>query len=516
MNMFSIDTRMTGLAKKLLTSATVRRLSVLSLVVVVASGLVACDQFDLSDPQPTTSVSLSQTVGSTSGFNSLINSGYDRLQGGNFYGQIWTLYPEALADNGALGQRGGNRYPDPLANRPRTHMQGWGAMYSTINEMNVVIDNLDGFTPQAEDPQAVKDRIRAEALFLRALAYFDLMRIYAYMPGTIDGRNREPGDFSLGVPISLEPTLSTEDAEELPRSENTQVYDRIISDFQQAETLLTENDDAPSGPNRATAAAAAGMLSRVHLYVTNWEQAEAAATRALSLTNATVVDSRSGGFEDAWFASSYPGSVFELTMTPGQDATGADGLQDITNFTDPNNDGNPLNFAYQLVVSDDAESIFASGDARQSLFAQDPDGETYIEKYNGTIAQFADRIPLLRVAELYLNRAEARAQQSGQTSEAQSDLNYIRVRRGLDSVNPTGQALVDEILEERRREFLFEGKRFFTLKRYALDIPKPQGTFPGGSSIDFDGPLQVRRLFLANIPNGVVQSNGELEQNPGY
>jgi hypothetical protein len=253
------------------------------------------------------------------------------------------------------------------------------------------------------------------------------------------------------------------------------------------------------------------MLSRVHLYLTNWQQAEAAATRALDLTNAAVVDSRNGGFEESWFASSYPGSIFELTMTPGQDATGPDGLQDITFFTDPNNDGAPLNFAYQLVTSDDVRSIYASDDARRSLFATDPDGEVYIEKYNGTIAQFADRIPLLRAAELRLNRAEARAQQ-GNTSGAQSDLNYIRVRRGLDSITPSGQALVNEILEERRREFLFEGKRFFTLKRYARDIPKPQI----GQSIDFDGPLNERRLVLSNIPNGVLQSNGSLVQNPGY
>jgi len=515
MDMFFTDTEMIGPTKEFLTSAMVRRLSALFVVVALAVGLVGCDQFDLNEPQPTTSVSISQTVNSTTGFNSLINSGYDRLQGVATYGQIWTLYPDALADNAQTAQRGGNRYHNVISNQPRNHMQGWGAMYSTINEMNVVIDNIEGFTPQAENPQAVKDRIRGEALFLRGLAYFDLMRIYAYMPGSIDGRNREPGDFSLGVPISLEPTLSTEDAEELPRAENSEVYNQVISDFQKADSLLANirnTSTAPSGPNRATAAAAAGMLSRVHLYLTNWQQAEAEATRALNLTNAEVVDSGGGGFEAAWFASSYPGSVFELTMTSGQDATGADGLQDITYFTDPNNDGTPLNFAYQLVVSDDAESIFAAGDARQSLFAQDPDGETYIEKYNGTISQFADRIPLLRVAELYLNRAEARAQQSGQTSGAQDDLNYIRVRRGLSRINPTGQALVNEILEERRREFLFEGKRFFTLKRYARDIPKPQV----GGSIDFDGPLDERRLILSNIPNGVLQSNGALVQNPGY
>ncbi|WP_103027000.1 RagB/SusD family nutrient uptake outer membrane protein [Salinibacter altiplanensis] len=515
MRIISIDTAENALSS--LNSMRVKSIFALLAIIAMGVGMTACDQVDLDDPQPETSVSLDQAVNSTSGFASLINSGYDRLQSGAFYGQQWVLYPEALADNAQLAERGGNRYPNVINNVPRTHMVGWGAMYSTINEMNVILQNIDGFTPTADNPEALKDQIRGQALFLRGLAYFDLLRIYSYMPGTIDGRNREPGDFSLGVPLTLEPTLSTEDAESLPRSQNTEVYDQVISDFESAGSLLEENSAGPGsiqgGPARATAAASAGMLSRVHLYLTNWEQAETAATRAINLTNATVVDSRDGGFEDAWRASSYPGSVFELSMTSGQDATGADGLQDLTFFTDPNNDGTPNNFAYQLVTSDDVRSIYTSDDARQSLFATDPDGSVYIEKYNGTIAQFADRIPLLRMAELRLNRAEARAQQ-GKTNDAQTDLNYIRERRGLNSASSTGQALVDEILEERRREFLFEGKRFFTLKRYARDIPKPQ---VGPSvSVDFDGPLSERRLILSNIPDAIIQSNGGLVQNPGY
>ena len=78
---------------------TLRHLSTLLVITAIAVGTTACDQFDLDEPQPTTSVSLDQAVNTTSGFNSLLNSGYDRLQGVAFYGQQWILYPEALADN---------------------------------------------------------------------------------------------------------------------------------------------------------------------------------------------------------------------------------------------------------------------------------------------------------------------------------------------------------------------------------------------------------------------------------
>jgi hypothetical protein len=248
----------------------------------------------------------------------------------------------------------------------------------------------------------------------------------------------------------------------------------------------------------------------VHLYLGNWSQAEQAATRALSLTDASVVDARSEDFGAAWEAATYPGSVFELSMQQGNDATTSDNsLQTLTDGT-----GGGF-FAYEVLPSSDVRSIYSSDDARRELFATDPSGNVYLEKYTGTIAQFTDRIPLLRVAELYLNRAEARAQQGNNASGARSDLNYIRERRNLETVasDLSGQALVDSILVERRREFLFEGKRFFTLKRYARDIPKPQQQ----SGIDYDGPLNSdQRLILAPLPTGEVQSNPEVVQNPGY
>jgi hypothetical protein len=434
---------------------------------------------------------------------------YDRLQGAGLYGQQYMLYPDALADNVQLvpGQST-NRYPNVVANAAFTHLGGYGGLYSTINEANNVIADIGDLELDLppDQAQAIRDKIRGEALFLRGLAYFDLVRIYSYMPGAIDGREREVGGFELGVPLRLEPTRS--EPEEIPREDDQNViYNQVVSDFQEAEELLAGNSEAPTGPSRITSAGVSAYLSRVHLYLTNWQEAEAAATRAIQATSASVVDSRSGNFESAWKASTYPGSIFELRMTAGQDATGGgSALQDLT-FPFGSN------FAYEVLPSADVRSIFDADDARQSLFATDADGNVYLEKYSGTIAINTDRIPLFRVAELYLNRAEARAQQEN-ASGARSDLDYIRIRRGLAQVDPTisGQDLIDEILEERRREFLFEGKRFFDLKRYALPIRKPDGdTIPYA-----DGPISQTRLVLAPIPTGEVQSNTQVEQNPGY
>jgi len=484
------------------TSLMHNRLVGLLTAMVLLGGLTACDQVDLDEAQPTTSISLEQTVSSQAGFEGLITSMYDRLQNFNLYGQQYMLVPDALADNVQLRPGAtSNRYPGFVTNQRFSHLGGYGLYFSNINEANNVIEDIGDLSLQVQNPQDVRDRIRAEALFHRGLAYFDLGRIYGYLPG------REVDGFDLGVPLRTEPTRSTDDADNRERDPNPQVLAQAASDMRTAANLLEGNPNAQGAPQRATAAAAFGMLSRIELYRENWQKADSAATAALGLTGASVVDARSEDFEAAWTASSYPGSIFELSMTAGTDGDATNANQALQSLTD----GEASAFAYEVLPSGDVQSTFASGDARQALFAQDANGNTYLEKYTGTIAQFTDRIPLLRVAELYLNRAEARYQTSD-VQGARDDLDYIRVRRGLSQVSSglSGQALLDSILVERRREFLFEGKRFFTYKRYERDIQKPNR-----DDIPYQGGPESYKV-LAPLPTGEVSSNPDIVQNPGY
>jgi len=476
-------------------------------VVLLAGALTSCDQVSLDEAQPTNSISLEQTISSQAGFEGLLTSMYDRLQNFTLYGQQYMLVPDALSDNVTLRPGAtSNRYPGYVSNQRFSHLGGYGAYYSTINEANNVVEDIGGLSLEASNPQEIRDRIRGEALFLRGMAYFDLGRAFGYLPG------REVDGFSLGVPIRTEPTRSPDAADNRPRSPNSEVLTQAASDIRTAANLLEGNANANTGPRRATAAAAFGLLSRVELYRQNWGKADSAATAALNLTSASVVDARSGDLQAAWEASSYPGSVFELAMTTGTDGDATNSNESLQSLTDGGRNNGTGAFAYEVLPSPDVRSTFASNDARQALFAPDSLGNTYLEKYTGTLGNFTDRIPLLRAAELYLNRAEARYQMGDET-DARSDLNYIRERRELSALTGTsGQALLDSILVERRREFLFEGKRFFTLKRYGMDIPKPQRT---DSVIEYSGGTESYKV-LAPIPTGEVQSNPAIEQNPGY
>jgi len=107
-----------------------------------------------------------------------------------------------------------------------------------------------------------------------------------------------------------------------------------------------------------------------------------------------------------------------------------------------------------------------------------------------------------------LMRAEAYAE-SGQTSLAQADLNALRAKRNAAPITASGDALLEAIQDERRRELAFEGHRWFDLKRRGMDITKP--AFGGNPTL----PYTDFRI-LASLPNNQVQNNPMLVQNPGY
>lgn len=479
------------------------RLLTIALAAVLALSMGACDTIALDEVEPAQSISAEEALSSLTGIEALLVNMYDRLQGTGRYAQVYMLYPDALADNVQLVQgNSSNRYPGVVANARGTHMTAYGGPYSTINEANNIIASIGDLEIEAPDPQAIRDRIRGEALFLRALSYFDLVRTHAYEPG------REVGGFSQGVILRTEPTRGVEDADFRARASNQQVYDQVVADLNEAAGLLAGNSRDKFHANEA---AAWGLLSRVHLYLENWSDAETAATNALNTTNAALVqDTGNGELLSAWLSSTHPESILELQMTSGQDgaSTNSNGALQALTIGDPER----RVFTYEVIPSVDLLNTHEDGDARFDLYANDnpsapSEGQLYMQKYTGTLGAFADRLPIIRVAEIYLNRAEARAEQ-GNTSGAQSDLNAVRNARTLDDVTATGDALIEAILTERRLELAFEGHRFFDLKRRARDIPKPQTAFEVLEYDDF--------RVLAPFPNSEVQSNPQLDQNPGY
>jgi hypothetical protein len=118
-----------------------------------------------------------------------------------------------------------------------------------------------------------------------------------------------------------------------------------------------------------------------------------------------------------------------------------------------------------------------------------------------------DNVPVIRHAEVLLIRAEAHYR-SGNEASALNDINTLRTNRGLTPVTLSGNAILEEILNQRLAELAMEGHRFHDLKRLGRDIVKDP-------SVGFVLSISDFRL-LAQIPNGELIGNPNMQQNPGY
>ncbi len=449
--------------------------------------------------EPKQSISSDVALQDITGVRSLLISVYDRLQGADYYGARFMLGPDALADNATVTNAQSNRYLTWTINNFGVHFNIWANNYGAINEVNYILaTDLSKITTTTEANQ-----LRGESLFLRALLYFDLARVYGYEPG------REVNGFNLSVVLRTEPVSTASQADFRPRSTNREVYDLIESDLKEAIGLLT-------GTNRlrVTQAAAHALLSRVYLYQSKWAEAEASATAAIGTTPATLINSSAvaSNYRAAFTSAPNPESVFELAFNAQTETLGFnESLNSLTL-----RQGGPVAGSGgwgDVIPTPDLLSQYLPEDSRFENFISDTkQGQTalFSRKYVGAIGPFTDNVPLIRLSELYLIRAEARVRQ-GKVAEGLSDLNTIRARRfpaAFNSAVSTTDAAeaISAIFAERRLELFFEGHRFFDLKRTGQDIRK-------GAT----GPIQYTDVrVLAPIPQAQVELNKLLVQNPGY
>jgi hypothetical protein len=243
-------------------------------------------------------------------------------------------------------------------------------------------------------------------------------------------------------------------------------------------------------------------LARVYLYKEDWNNAEAMSSAVIESSEYNLIPNDS--YLDLWSNDNNSESIFEISMTD-TDNVGSNGIGGLY-----------LKNSYgDYLPSSDVISMYDSLDKRLSVFTVDNflsgDYAPYrMEKYpdnNGS-----NNVKVIRLAELYLIRAEARAEVGTNISGAQKDLDVVR-QRALSSApnnSDSGQTLKDAILTERRIELCFEGQRLWDLMRKKQDIVRNQCT-----------SLTCKILYASEsvilpIPQIETDINENIEQNPGY
>ncbi|QEC66103.1 RagB/SusD family nutrient uptake outer membrane protein [Panacibacter ginsenosidivorans] len=405
---------------------------------------------------------------------------YNTLQDRNYYGGYFPLFTECYTDNGTTGGYDVIDLNDIAARTVGTSNiyveQSYNAIYNTIYTANKIINNIDAVPNLDPDEH---DNTLAEALFVRALAEFDLLRTWG-----------EHWDKNSQYGISI---VTTNDAPQQPVARSTveESYQQIIADLQQADGLFNNYQ----GNQYSSLSAAKALLARVYLYHGDM-------TEAADMATAVIDDANFGLLGPDDFTKIYTQklteeSVFELVFDPQNISA----YNAATYLRD-----DALRSDVIFIANADLNTFFESrpDDKRSQLVdfvnndvSIEPDGRT--QKYRGETTK-ENSAYIIRLAEMYLIRAEASGMEEGL-----ADLNAVRTARGMEELSSsdfeTEGDYITAILDERRAELNFEGQRLSDLAR----LGKVEEYL--GEGVNPIMPIPARETSA---------TNDVVVQNPGY
>src|SRR5207244_4018511 len=478
----------------------------------------ACDSF--LDPNPSDVLAPENFYQTSSDAVAAVNGVYEQVKW-SYWLVFWYISDVATDDILAAPRFGadGHRMSAYIFNATEWPMGDmWGGAYRIINRANTVLDRVPGITM---DP-ALRDRVLNEARFLRANAYFDLARCF--------------GD----VPLLEHEVKSLSDLK-VSRTPVAQVYALILSDLQQAAAALPASYSG-TDIGRVTSGAARALLAKVYLTQQDWTNAAQAAGQVMTSGTYALLPNYKDIFKIATKITNSE-SIFEINYDGVLDP-GAGSVHTL--FSLPS--GFPGGDAYGLMtVTPSLQALFAPADKRglHATFITSP----YVDALGDTVrwvdpppaygpafnkyldetdfenmhtrewVQQANDWIVLRYADVLLMYAEAVNEGGTVTAgTAEAALNLVRVRAGIPAVSGLSQAAFrDSVRLDRRREFVFEGQRWFDLSRWGLlnaaivaKTTELQSIAPGETTVH-GVPSN-----LLPLPQPELDINHNLTQNPGW
>jgi hypothetical protein len=378
----------------------------------------------------------------------------------------------------------------------------WIANYRGISRTNRALSILS----QVQIDNKLKHRLIGEAKFLRAYFYFNLVRTFGDVPK---------------IETVVDPTDQAQLQKMNVRAPKEDIYNLIIDDLNYAkDSLYTRSEYAPADLGRVTKGAAKGFLSKVYMYLKDWQKAYDLSGEVIQSGQYHLAADYAKIWREA--GNNGPGSLFEIQAVGGPVNLGVQGWAVVQGVRGQfgwgfNTPSKSLEDAYEPGDPRKAATIIYPGETLWdgTVIISNPPNPRYNKKayisrtqetFDGNDWESNKHVRILRYAEVLLIHAEA-ANELGKTSEALQSLNEVRQRVGLPDVTTTDQAQLRlKIWHERRVELGMEGDRFFDLIRQ-------------GRAAQVLGPLgfQSPKNNLFPVPQQQIDiSGGTLTQNPGY
>lgn len=422
-----------------------------------------CESSLVTDP--TASIDSGTALSTERGISLGVNGAYRSLMSGNLWGLYQLAYADLYADN--LDFTGTFQTDREFSLRAVTPSNGtvtgiWASAYAGIDRAN----NIIAAVPKVGNMDAANGaQYLAEAHFIRALHYYVLVSWFG------------------GVPLVTEPSSGVGPEALVSRATAAEVWARIEADLQAAATGLP-----PTAKGRASQAGVAALRARVYLEQGKYAQARDAATTVISNTSFRLMPV----FKDIWSTKHSAESIFELTYT-------VNSSNSLAFWYFPQALGGRWGYAPTAAF----HALYEPTDQRRAVTVGVAGTSRYGNKYT-RIANGDDNVVVLRLAEMYLIRAEANARLGAAADVVRADINAVRQRAGatpLDATVATQTQLLDAVLAERRLELAQEGHRFFDLRRHGKATTVLA--------------ISNEKLILP-IPQAERDVNPNLVQNPGY
>lgn len=424
---------------------------------------------NILDVEPQSSIPASEAFKDKKGIERGIIGAYSSLQSLSYYGRTYQIFADLAADNLAHPANATSVSYAEVDNNAilpeNASVDGiWVAIYDGINVANNVIAQVPNMTDMTD---AEKNAALGELRFIRALNHFNLMNFFG------------------AIPIKTAPTSGTENIN-VARDPVEDVQRAIIEDLK----FAADNLPTSGGKTRASKFAAKALLARASLFQNDFD-------KAIEYANDVIAN---GGYQlkanfgEIFAAEETSESIFEVEFN-------ALDRNRIAEYNFPL----ALNGRREVAPADDLLAKFTAGDGRFSASVGVAGTVNYAIKYDD-LSTGADNFIVLRLAEMYLIRAEAEARKNGDLQKIKDDLNTIRFRANLPGTTANShQTLLAAIEEERRLEFAFEGHRWFDLVRTgrAVDV------LPTVNSVD-------QTLFPIPLSEILTNTNLGMYQNPGY
>ncbi len=424
---------------------------------------------DVVDVEPQNSISATEAFKTKEDIDKGILGAYASFQSLSYYGRTYGIFADLAADNlshpiDATATEYAEVDNNNILPENGSNSNMWAKMYDGINVANNVITKVPGIENMSSQE---KDIALAELYFVRAMNHFNLTRYY--------------GD----IPLKLEPTVGVTNLD-APRIPVSEVYSQIITDL----TFAAENLPNSRSKIRGSKFAAKAMLARVYLYQGNFQQAEAMASDVISNGGYSLLSNYADIFEDETAES-----IFEISFSQLE-------RNRIAEYNFPKS----LNGRREVEPSASLLAAYEQDDERFEGSIAFAENLAYAIKYDD-LNLGAENFIVIRLADMYLIRAEAMAKGSSpDVNQIKTDINTLRTRAGLSSINSNSiDQLITTIEKERRVEFAFEGHRWFDLVRT-------------GRAIDVLENVTNLNQTLFPIPFDELQTNNHpgMVQNPGY